>query len=61
MKFKNTFGIIGDMIGEVERVRFRNGEDPNRPIGGNIVDKPFPQTLHGLAASKGFDSQTSLA
>lgn len=49
------------MIGEVERVRFRFGESINKPIGGNIADKPFPQTLHGLAVSRGFDSQQSLA
>lgn len=49
------------MSGEVERGRFRAGESPNKPIGGNIADKPFPQTLHRLAASRGFDSQKSLA
>lgn len=61
MKFKGTFGIIGGMIAEAERVRFRTGESRNKPYGGNIADNPFSQTLYKLASSQGFESQKSLA
>lgn len=41
VKFKDNFGIIGDMLGEAERVRFRQGENANRPIGGHVANAPF--------------------
>lgn len=49
------------MVQGIERPKFRSGEGPNKPYGGNIADKPLTQTLYRLAASQGFESQKSLA
>lgn len=46
---------------EVEHRRFRLGESSGRPLGGYISPDPFPQALFGLARSRGYESQLSLA
>lgn len=46
---------------EGELRKFRNGEAPGKPIGGNISKEPFPQALYNLAVSRGYESQSSLA
>ena len=51
------------MMKEVEntRLRVRKGENLNKPYGGDVSKAPFPQTLHHLAVSRGFESQRALA
>lgn len=46
---------------ELEQKRFRRGESTGRPLGGNISHEPFPQALHKLAISRGYESQGALA
>lgn len=46
---------------ESSQEKFRPGENTGRPIGGNISLEPFPQALHSLALSRGYESQLSLA
>jgi hypothetical protein len=41
--------------------KFRNGENPGRPWGGNVADHPFTQALYELAQSRGYPSQLGLA
>ena len=46
---------------ENEPVKFRRGESTGRPIGGHVSKEPFPQALYKLAASRGYESQSSLS
>lgn len=48
------------MVEAAERVRFRRGENANRPIGGHVADAPFAKALHDLMIDS-FESQNSLA
>lgn len=43
------------------RPKFRRGEAPGRPIGGNIADTPFAHALRSVMIEAGFNSQISLS
>ena len=49
------------MLQELERTRFRRGENADRPYGGFVADTPFAMALSNIAADRGFESQNSLA
>lgn len=49
------------MTPEGDPTKFRRGENARKPIGGNVADSPFAQSLHTLAVSRGFESQLGLA
>lgn len=49
------------MLTELEPRKFRRGESPNKPFGGNVADSSFPKALRALAVSRGFESQSDLA
>lgn len=41
--------------------RFRNGESPGRPGGGNVADDPFAKALYEIAEFRGLATQTALS
>ncbi len=49
------------MTQEAEPKKLRNGEQSNKPYGGNVSLDPFPQALYSLALSRGYETQLSLS
>lgn len=49
------------MMQEIERPKFRPGENANKLYGGKVSDDPLSQALYKSALSRGFESQRALA